>query len=121
MSLTQPTLTLPALVSLTLMVCGAVAIVPEIVRDRRPRLAPGHAGVPSQAVWLVRAPGDRWLLDGQTLPSDRLAQHLARQPRGMVLHLLPSASLSAAEVATALRWLRQRGQTVHLELGEASP
>ncbi|MEB3265397.1 MAG: hypothetical protein VKN13_02155 [Cyanobacteriota bacterium] len=115
-------LTLPVLVSLTLMVCAAVAMVPDIVRDRRPRLPPPQARSLSQAVWLVRAPGDRWLIDGQTLSSDRLAVLLARQPRGTSLHVLVSSRLTAAEVSEAMGWLRrQRGQAVRLELGEALP
>jgi hypothetical protein len=110
------------LVSLTLMVCAAVAMMPEVVRERRPRLPPAQARPLGQAVWLVRAPGDRWLLDGRSLSSRGLAAALAREPEGTTVHLLPSARLSVNEVAAALRWLRrQRGEGVRLDVGEGLP
>lgn len=111
-----------ALVGLTLLVCGAVAAVPFMVRERRPRAQPAAMGLPLQEVWIVRGPGERWYLDGRPLEQAALARVLRRQPSGAQLHLLPTAGLSSGDLAAALRWLRQlRGDGVRLELGEGSP
>jgi hypothetical protein len=115
-------ITSAALVGLTLMVCGAVATLPAVVRERIPRPQPVAAGLPPQEVWIVRGPQERWFVDGRPLSGPTLGALLRRQPPGTQLHLLPAAGLSSAEVAASLRWLRGlRGDPVRLELGGGQP
>jgi hypothetical protein len=110
-------LLMPALVTLTLLVCGGVALVPDFGRERAPRLRqpPATASL-AKPVWLVRSGSGRWYLNGDPINQADLVQRLARDPGGDV-HLLVSSQLSSAEASRSLRWLRSLGgRAVVLEL-----
>ena len=104
------TLLMPALVTLTLLVCGGVALVPDLGRERAPRLRqpPATASL-VKPIWLVLSGSGRWYLNGDPISDAELAQRLARDPGGDV-HLLVSSQLSSAEASRSLRWLRSLGE-----------
>ncbi|MCX5969368.1 MAG: hypothetical protein NTV57_17425 [Cyanobacteria bacterium] len=110
-------LALQCLVGLTLLVCGAVAALPELARDRIPRsraLQSSHGGA---SLWLVQAPAQRWYLAGQPIETGRLAALLRHQGGRAAVHYLPSAALPIGEISSSLRWLRSLGSgPVLLEL-----
>ncbi|MFN6133521.1 MAG: hypothetical protein ACK46L_11585 [Synechococcaceae cyanobacterium] len=111
------TLVMPALVTLTLLVCGTVALVPDLWGERAPRLRqpPATASL-VKPIWVVRSGSGRWYLNGEPIRDADLAQRLARHAGGDV-HLLVSARLSSAEATRSLRWLRSHGgRAVVLEL-----
>ncbi len=100
---------MPALVTLTLLVCGGVALVPDLGRERAPRQRqpPATASL-VKPIWLVRSGSGRWYLNGDPISHGDLAKRLARAPGGDV-HLLVSSQLSSAEASRSLRWLRSLG------------
>ena len=102
-------LALQSLVGLTLLLCGAVAVLPEIARERLPRPRPLASVQGAAALWLVQAPGQRWYLGGQAIESGRLASLVRRQAGPVALHYLPSAALPMGEITRSLRWLRSLG------------
>jgi len=110
-----------SLVTVTLVVCAAVVSLPELARDRSPRLRQLQApAIGAAQLWIVAAPSGRWFLNGEPLPRWQLAVELRRQPQAAV-HLLPVAGLNVAEVGAALRWLRGFGsRPVHLDMGPGS-
>ena len=110
-------LVMPALVALTLLSCGAVAVVPDLWIERSPRLRarPATASL-VKPIWVVRSGSGRWYLNGEPISSPQLAQRLGHDTSGEV-HLLVSAQLSSAEASKSLRWLRGLGgRSVLLEL-----
>lgn len=110
-------LVMPALVTLTLLVCGGVALVPDLWRERAPRVRqpPATASL-VKPIWLVRSGSGRWYLNGDPITDTDVAQRLARNDGGEV-HLLVSSQLSSAEASRSLRWLRSLGSgAVVLEL-----
>lgn len=116
-----PTLLSPqlllSLVGLTLLLCGGIASVPEVMRDLRPRTRVQEALAPVQDIWIVQALADRWYVGGQAIERDALARRLHRLGEGGRLRYLPSAALSLGEVSASLRWLRRQGNApVQLEL-----
>ena len=110
-------LSLLSLMALTLLVCGAVASVPEIAISRPPRSQPPADARHREDLWIVQAPGDRWYLAGRSISREAL-QRAVRRSRGRArLHLLASATLPVGEIAASLDWLRfQAGTPVHLQL-----
>lgn len=112
-----------SLVALTLLVSGAVAMVPAVVVERHPRqraLPP----LPPQAEVLrvVRAPAERWFLNGVPISPSDLARRLGRRPGGRQVRFLPSAALPMATVAASLHWLRRHAAgPVSLELPPPPP
>ncbi|MEB3256199.1 MAG: hypothetical protein VKJ05_07415 [Synechococcaceae cyanobacterium] len=111
-------LALPSLVALTLVVLGAVASVPAIVREPTPRQHQAQPRLPqAEVLRVVEAPGDRWYLHGRPIPRAVLGDRLRRQAVAPELRFLPSAALSTARVADSLRWLRRSSRgPVGLEL-----
>lgn len=110
-------LALQCLVGLTLLVCGAVAALPEIARERIPRSRPLLSSHGGTSLWLVEAPGKRWHLGGQAIETIRLAALLRHQDRRVAVHYLPSAALPIGDISTSLHWLRSLGSgPVLLEL-----
>lgn len=110
--------TLPALVALTLLVCGAVAAVPAVVVERHPRQRPlPPLLVGAEVLRVVQAPAQRWFLNGAPIDRAVLAQRLSRRPGQRQVRFLPSAALPLATVAESLQWLRQHtAGPVSLEL-----
>lgn len=100
------TFALPCLVALTLLVCGATAVVPTAIRERLPRPQPLRPGDGGSSLWLVQAPPQRWFLAGRAIDRSDLESLLRRDRPGGTLHYLPSSRLDMAEVAGSLRWLR---------------
>lgn len=110
-------LAMPALVALTLLVCGGVALGPDLLHERSPKLRqrPATASL-EKPIWVVRSGSGRWYLDGDPISRSNLTQRLARHS-GAEVHLLMSAQLSSAEASRSLRWLRSLGgHSVVLEL-----
>ncbi|MEB3199977.1 MAG: hypothetical protein VKK62_05580 [Synechococcaceae cyanobacterium] len=104
-------LALQSLVALTLLLCAAVATLPDLVQPRRPRLHPqppfaAHA----QPLWVVRSGQGRWFLAGEPLQPAALLDRLRRESPQRPVHLLVSSSLSAAETGASLRWLRRQSK-----------
>lgn len=114
-------LVMPALVAVTLLVGGAVALVPDLWLARSPRLRQPPANVSlEKPIWLVLSGNGRWYWNGDPISRSTLAQRLARDSSGD-LHLLVSAGLSSAEASSSLRWLRSHGgRSVLLELPDRS-
>jgi hypothetical protein len=116
------TLALQCLVGLTLLVCGAVAALPEIwpARIPQPRAETAAGGAPP--LWIVRSPGNRWYVNGDHMPRSRLASLLRTHPEVSDIRFLPSAALSIGEVAESLGWLRSLSRDpVVLELAPQEP
>ena len=110
-------LALQCLVGLTLLICGAVAALPEIARERLPRPQPLSSVQGAASLWLVQAPGQHWYLGGQAIESGRLAALLRHEGSRAAVHYLPSAALPLGEISSSLRWLRSLGSgPVLLEL-----
>ncbi len=111
---------LPCLVGLTLLLCGSVASLADLVRERQPRVRATAATTLTSPLWIVRGPGDRWFLNGEPVYRSRLAGVLAAQPATAEIHFLPSSRLPAAEVARSLAQLRSLSpRPVALALPEA--
>jgi hypothetical protein len=111
-------LSLPCLVALTLLLCGAVAALPTVVRDRPPQPRPLPAATAgAERLRIVLGPGQRWYLNGEPIPQAALAARLARSTTPPELRFLPSASLPMAAVGESLGWLRRQNRgPVLLEL-----
>jgi hypothetical protein len=110
-------LALQCLVGLTLLVCGVVAALPEIARERIPRSRPLLSSDRGTSLWLVEAPGKRWYLGGQAIDTLRHAALLRHQGGKVAVRYLPSAALPIGDISTSLRWLRSLGSgPVLLEL-----
>ncbi|MEI6030806.1 MAG: hypothetical protein WCQ20_06515 [Synechococcaceae cyanobacterium ELA739] len=99
-------LAIQSMVGLTLLICGAVAALPEIAHERLPRSQPLARVQGGAALWLVQAPGQRWYLAGQAIESARLASLVRRQAGPVALHYLPSSALPIGEISRSLAWLR---------------
>jgi hypothetical protein len=97
---------LPCLVGLTLLLCGSVAALADLARERQPRPRPQLGVALASPLWIVRGPGDRWFVNGEPVSRSRLAGVLAAQPTSAEIRLLPSSSLPAGEVARSLAQLR---------------
>lgn len=116
------TLALQCLVGLTLLVCGAVAAVPEIWPARTPQARPSISAGGAPPLWIVRSAGDRWYLNGDAIPRSRLASLLRSHPEASDIRFLPSAALSLGDVAESLGWLRSlSSDPVVLELAPQQP
>ncbi|MFN5116676.1 MAG: hypothetical protein ACK5FE_08125 [Cyanobacteriota bacterium] len=115
-------LALQSLVGLTLLVCGAAAVLPEFWQVREPRFRDVPDQVATQIpLRIVRAPADRWFLNGDPIGRTRLEELLQRQ-ESVGVRFLPSSALSMAEVASSLSWLRSfRAGAVVLELPPKHP
>jgi hypothetical protein len=105
-----------SLTALTLLICGAVAGLPTIVRPSMPRHQPVTTGAVDRELWVVQAPGERWYLNGVVTNPAQLAARLRSAGRSGHIHVLPSTALSMAEIHHGMRWLRQGGGVVALEL-----
>lgn len=112
---------MPALVAVTLLVGGAVALVPDLGLARSPRLRQPPANISlEKPIWLVLSGSGRWYWNGEPISPSNLDQRLARE-RSADVHLLVSAQLSSAEASSSLRWLRSHGdRSVLLELPDRS-
>ena len=99
---------LPWLAALAVLVMGAVASVPAVVAERKPRQRPVPAHpADAEVLRVVQGPGDRWVLNGIPIQRAALAERLGRGPRPRQVRFLPSAALPMASVGAALRWLRR--------------
>ncbi len=113
---------LAALVGLTLLLCGSVAALADLARQRQPRLRPQGGASLTGAVWIVQTPGDRWFVNGEPVSRGRLPGLLGSQPAGSEIRFLPAARLPLGEVARSLAHLRAISpQPVGLALPEAGP
>lgn len=107
-----------ALSALTLLICGAVAGLPLLLQERKPRMVALQATAGSP-LWVVRDLKGRWHLNGEPLPAPALARTLAQMHRRRPVHFLPAAGMPVAEVKQSLGWLRhQAGPVVMLPLPE---
>lgn len=115
-------LALQCLVGLTLLVCGAVAALPEVWPARAPRPRPALAAGGTPPLRIVQGPGDRWYLNGDPIPRPRLASLLRGHGAASDIRFLPSAALSLQEVTESLAWLRGLSpDRVVLELAPQEP
>ncbi len=113
---------LAALVGMTLLLCGSVAALADLARQRLPRLRPPGGESLAGAVWIVQAPGDRWFVNGEPVSRSRLPGLLGSQPAGSEIHFLPAARLPLGEVSRSLDQLRAISpHPVGLALPEARP
>lgn len=100
------TLALQCLVGLTLLLCGAVAALPDIWPARIPQSRPSEVAGDGPPLWIVRGPAGRWYVNGDPLPPERVANLLRDDPEPSEIRFLPSAALSLGEVSESLAWLR---------------
>lgn len=112
-------LALQCLVGCTLLLCGAVAVLPELVRERTPHPRAALKAAGSQH-WIVQSASGHWFLDGEPMPLTRLNRELRRPDRRQQqLHYLPSGALSLAQISSSLASLRRISQApVTLEIPE---
>jgi hypothetical protein len=111
------TLALQCLVGLVLLVGGAVAAVPEIVRHREPRPRVSRLPDAPRELWIVRSGDQGWFANGEPIAPAQLEALLGRGRSADLIPFLPSAALSLGEVSRSLAWLRSRSRTpVVLEL-----
>ena len=97
---------LASLVGVTLLVCGSVAALADLARERQPRLRPQGGMALTGAVWIVQAPADRWFVNGEPVSRHRLPGLLASQPASTEIRFLPAATLPLGEVSRSLAHLR---------------
>ncbi|KEF42222.1 MAG: hypothetical protein ER33_06785 [Cyanobium sp. CACIAM 14] len=97
---------LTCLVGCTLLLCGSVAAMADLARDRQPRVRPESPGAVTATLWVVEGADGRWYVNGEPLTRSRLPNLLAAQPGKVDIRFLPSASLSLGEVARSLAQLR---------------
>jgi len=100
-----------SLVVVTLLLCGGVAAVPQLVRDVQPRSSPEPLNAPLQELWIVQASDDRWFLAGSQISRAELGRRLQRAGADAQVQFLPSAALPLGEVSASLAWLRRQGKT----------
>ena len=110
-------LSLLSLVGLTLLLCGGVASLPQLVREQEPRSRPQPLTAPLEELWIVQAPSDRWFLAGRPISRSELSRRLQRAGAQARVQFLPSAALPLGDVSDSLAWLRRQGPaTVQLAL-----
>jgi len=100
------TYALPCLVGLTLLLCGSVAALADLVRERQPLpRAQGNQAL-SGALWVVRSSEERWFVNGEPVSAARLPGLLAAQPDGTEIRFLPADGLPLGQVSRSLAQLR---------------
>jgi hypothetical protein len=110
-------LALQSLVGLTLVVCGAVAALPDLMSQRQPRSLPPVALSSGLPLWVVQAGDEHWFINGIPLDTVAMAQVLRHQTLADDIRFLPSAALSLGQVTSSLAWLRRQSpRPVALEL-----
>ncbi|MDM7954010.1 MAG: hypothetical protein QUV07_12455 [Cyanobium sp. CZS 25K] len=97
---------LACLVGLTLLLCGSVAALADLARERHPRRRPHSGEALTGALWIVQAPNDRWFVNGEPVSRGRLPGLLASQPASTEIRFLPAATLPLGQVARSLAHLR---------------
>ncbi|MEA5441456.1 hypothetical protein [Cyanobium gracile] len=100
------TYALAALVGLTVLLCGSVAALADLARERQPRLRPQGGQALTGALWIVQAPEDRWFVNGEPVSRRRLPGLLASQPERTEIRFLPAATLPLGQVSRSLAQLR---------------
>ncbi len=116
------TYALAALVGLTLLLCGSVAALADLARERQPRLRPQGGAALTGALWIVQAPEDRWFVNGEPVSRGRLPGLLASQPETIEIRFLPAATLPLGQVSRSLARLRAISpRPVVLALPEKEP
>lgn len=116
------TYALASFVGLTLLVCGSVAALADLARERQPRLRPEAGMALTGAVWIVQAPEDRWFVNGEPVTRARLPGLLASQPASTEIRFLPAATLPLGQVSRSLAQLRtMSSRPVVLALPEKGP
>ena len=100
-------LALLSLLSLTLLLCGAVASLPAVTRRVEPRSTAPAAAV--QNLWVVQGADQRWYLSGAPIERAELGARLQRRRGGELVRFLPSSALTLAQVTASLSWLRRQG------------
>lgn len=99
------------LVSTTIVVLLAVAALPSLMLQPKPRLHPEPATGIGDVLNIARSSSGRWILNGAPQADEGLIRQLQARPRAVVaLRFLPSAGLASAEVATSLAWLQQHSR-----------
>ncbi|MEB3327127.1 MAG: hypothetical protein VKI39_05400 [Synechococcus sp.] len=101
----------------TITVLFAVAALPAMLLAPVPGLVAESPAAPSESLALARTGQGTWILNGMTLAPAMLARVLSAPPPSVVaLRFQPSESLSAAQVADSLAWLkRHSGLPVRFE------
>jgi hypothetical protein len=100
------TYALASLVGLTLLLCGSVAALADLARERQPRLRPQGGEALSGALWIVQAAEDRWFVNGEPVSRGRLPGLLASQPASAEIRFLPAGTLPLGQVSRSLAQLR---------------
>ena len=116
------TLALPCLVGFTLLLCGAVAALPEALKLQTPRPYNQGAGPMEASVWVVQGPNGHWFVNGEPVARSALSARLGGRKAAADLHFLPSKAIPMGEVSSSLAWLRSLGgHHVVLELPPENP
>lgn len=101
------TLAFQSMLMLVLLVSGAVAVVPAVLRPSRPQLSPAlRADRASPALWLVETPQGQWMIHGAPHSPREVERLLRRRAPQQLVHYLPSDALPFGRVSRSLRWLR---------------
>ncbi|MEB3319271.1 MAG: hypothetical protein VKO39_14175 [Cyanobacteriota bacterium] len=101
------TLAFQSLLMVVLLVSGAVAVVPVVLRDfppQAPTAAPARWG--ASRLWIVETPQGRWLINGVPRTPNDLERLMRRQSPLQRVHYLPSDALPLVRVSRSLRLLR---------------
>jgi hypothetical protein len=97
---------LACLVGTTLLLCGWVAALADLARERQPRVRPQGMRSLQAALWIVQTPAGRWYVNGEPVSGTRLPGLLAAQPGSAEIRFLPAATLPLGQVARSLAQLR---------------
>ena len=101
------TLAFQSMMMAVLVVCGAVAAIPSLLRPSEPRLPPPlHVGLQQPGLWLVENSKGQWFVNGGPSAKSHIVSMVEKQARRQVIHYLPSDALPLERVGSSLRWLR---------------
>ena len=104
-------LALQSLVALTLLVSGAVAVLPLLLQDPAPVALEGNGPGPvaEDRLRLVESAAGRWFLNGEPIGRPALVVLLRQQANEPMVEYLPSSALAVGHVRRSLTWLRRNG------------
>jgi hypothetical protein len=116
------TYAIPSLVGVILLLCGSVAALADLARDRQPMVRPQAAQAFASVLWVVQAGDGRWFVNGEPVSGSRLPRVLEAQPSRAEIRFLPAATLPLGQVARSLAQLRSIStRPVALALPEERP
>jgi hypothetical protein len=102
------TLAYQSLLMLVLLVTGAVAALPVLLRESTHQLSPPlRSGLIQPGLWIVETPQGWWYLNGRLQNQRDIERFLRRNGGRHMVHYLPSNALPIEKVSRSLRWLRR--------------